>query len=618
MFRYEPKLVRVNLGTRTAKEEVIPEKVVKDFVGARGFAAKYLYDEVPRGIEPLGPDNKLIFTAGPLAGTGAQAISRWIVAGKSPLTETFYRSCVGADFGAWLRFSGLQVIIIEGRAEKPVYFYIENGHYEIKDAAELWGLDMVKTQERLQEVHGNRVRTACIGPAGEKLVRYSGIMSGRRCAGRGGMGTVMGSKNLKAIAIRSAQSKVPLPNPLEYRELARQTIKAQRASPMFKAFSDMGTLTQPDHINAMGIFPTRNFREGRIEGAEKIGTAEFAKIKVANTTCYMCQVHCGNVFKVKKGRYAGTTSEGPDFETLWVFSGPTGCTDVGAIVAADAYCDEQGFDTISAGVTIGFAFELFERGILTEQDTGGLKLTYGNTEAIMELLHMIGERRGLGDILAEGTVRAAARIGKGAEAYAMHVKGLELPGYDPRGAKAHGLNYLTANVGANHCYGYCGQEIFNRPDDPRPVDRFAESGYADITKLNQDRTAMSETGIVCNFCNSIRLLPTPLFVKLLASATGIAELDNVDYMWKVGERIFNLERAFNVREGFDRKNDVFPKRLLTGPLKNAGPSEGQVIKNLDGMLDEYYALRGWDSNGIPTAEKLKELGLEEVEKGLRR
>jgi len=348
-----------------------------------------------------------------------------------------------------------------------------------------------------------------------------------------------------------------------------------------------------------------------MEGIEKLGPEAFAALKVKNTACYACIVHCGNVHEVKEGPYAGATSEGPDYETINMFSGATGCTDIGAVIEADRLCDELGLDTISAGGSIGFAYELFEKGLLTKKDTDGLDLSYGNSDSMMALLKKIAAREGLGDILAEGVQRAAQKIGGDASRYAIHIKGLELPAYEPRAAKWQGLSYITSPLGGNHTVGYSVQEIFNVPI-PEPVDRFSETGSAHIVKMNQDITTMFDTGIVCLFPASLGMFSPLLFAKTMKSVTGIPEFGQPGYMALMGERIFNLERLYNVREGFKRGKDVFPARFTTEPLEKAGPAEGQVINNPEGMLDEYYELRGWDQEGVPTKEKLDQLGLSDM------
>ncbi len=609
---YTPGILRVNLTTNAITKEVVPEETTRKFVGGRGLGISQLYKELRPGIEPLSPDNKLLLVIGPLAGTGALSFSRWMAISKSPLTDTYFRSVGGGDFAAWMNFAGLEMIILEGKAAKPVYLYIADGNYEIRDAGELWGKNTIETQELLKATHGDKVRIACIGRAGEKLVRFASIISGTRAAGRGGMGTVMGSKNIKAVVI-NASHKTIVPYPHEFKTIIKEQSNLLKDNAVLRGQTEVGTSGWVDLQNTNGIFPTRNFRQGSIDGWEKISAKEYKKLKTRNAGCYACSVRCGQVRTVETGPYAGFTSEGPEYETINMFTGPISCLDIGATIAADVLCDDFGMDTISTGSALGFAWELFEKGILTKQDTDGLSLDYGNHEVMVEMVKRIGNREGLGDILAEGTKRAASKIGSGAEAYAMEVKGLEIPAYEPRGAKRHGLSYITSNIGASHNIGYISQEVVGVP---RPIDRFADEGNADITVRVQNNTAMQETGIGCTFV--IIMLSTRLFGRMLTSATRIVEFSNPAHLFAVGERIYNLERAFNIREGFSRKDDVFPQRMLTEPLENAGPSEGQIIRKPDVLLDQYYQIRGWDNNGIPTPEKLGQLGLEEIIDDIRK
>jgi aldehyde:ferredoxin oxidoreductase len=402
-------------------------------------------------------------------------------------------------------------------------------------------------------------------------------------------------------------------DPRRFKKLVDKQVITYKSAfpPYFEPFSEVGTTMITESMNAMGIFPVCNFQEGHLQGVENITAENYAKIKVKNSGCYNCIVHCGNVFKVEKGLYGGVTNEGPDYESIWAFSGTIGSSDIGSTVIADTLCDDLGMDTISCGNTIGFAYELFDKGLLTTEDTDGLELTFGNCEAMIKLIQAIGERKGLGDLLAEGCLRAAQKIGGGAQQYAMQVKGQEMPAYEPRAVKGHGLNIATSNFGANHVPGYMGQEVYSIPI-PRPVETHTEEGKGDILKLNQDVTAFYELLIACAFTAGFGWMPVTDMCEMLFAATGIKEFEDHDYMLKVGERVWNLERAFNIREGFSRKDDMLPDRFLTEPLKNAGPSEGQVYKNYDLMLDEYYTERGWDKDGIPTEGKLSELDLENI------
>ncbi|MFH1650543.1 MAG: aldehyde ferredoxin oxidoreductase family protein [Chloroflexota bacterium] len=602
------RFLRINLSTGKTSREAVDEQARLDFVGGRGYGIRQLYRELAPGAEPLSADNKLIIVAGVLAGTSAQAVSRWMVYTRSPLTGAVARSVCGADFGAWLKFAGYDFLLLEGKAERPVYLHITPENCEIKDAGELWGKDTKVTQDILLKRHGKDTRFACIGPAGEKLVRYASVVSGRRTAGRCGTGAVFGAKNLKAIAITTQRNLDHLHDPERVRELAKAQIDSMMQSKGFLRHKDMGTTGTQVVTNEAGIFPVKNFRYGRLTGWEKLQGEDYRKLRTGEFGCYSCAARCGKAHHVKGGPYDGAYSEGPEYETIWAFTAPTDCHSIEATIAADELCDDFGMDTISTGSSIGFAFELYEKGILTKKDVDGLELTYGNDRAMVELVKKIGNREGIGDLLAEGTRRAAATIGKGAEHYAIHVKGLELPAYEPRGAKSQGYSYATSAIGANHTYGYARQEIFGVPI-PRPVDRFAEEENAEIVVYNQDRIATSETGTVCAFAAGWPWYDE-IFHTLLAAATGVAAFDDIEYMRQVGKRIVTLERAFNVREGFGRKDDSLPARLREEPLMTRGaPGEGQTVSHQDEFLDRYYQLRGWTEDGVPTPETLRELNL---------
>jgi len=560
------------------------------------------YKNLKPGTDPLGEENRLIFLAGPLAGTNAQSFGRWLVVFKSPLTGTYYRSSVGGYLASELKRSGLDMVIIEGCSDKPVYLWINDGQYELRDAHYLWGLDCDDTHSLIREELANpRIRVACIGPAGENGVKYAGIFSDRRAAGRGGSGTVMGAKKLKAIAVRGT-GKVEVANPVMFKSYVKEQIGRYKDSPGLQFFSKHGT-HGVDLTNLLGVCPTRNFREGILPDWKKLSRDEYDKVRVRYTTCSSCMVHCGMIGKMDSGRYRGAWSEGPEYESLWSFSAPIGAADLGLTIAADKLCDDLGLDTISTGVNIGFAYELFERGIITTQDTGGLELTDGNGDPVMKLIKQIAFRDGFGAILADGVREAGKSIGQRAEQYAMHVKGLEMPGYDPRGLKAQGLNLITSSCGANHNTGWVQEELFGTIDE-----RLGINGKGELTKRTQDLQAFWETGIACSFPLHAGGMDEEIFSKLLQACTGVSEFGDTDYLWLVGERIFNLERMFNVREGFGREEDIFPDRFKEEPLPT-GPAAGQIFEE-EPLLEQYYSARGWDSKtGIPCSEKLSDLGL---------
>jgi aldehyde:ferredoxin oxidoreductase len=609
---YAGKILRINLSKQSSIEEDLSEELVRNYLGGAGFAIKYLYDEVKPGTVAMDEGNKLIFAVGPLTATGAACASRMAVVAKSPLTGAVGMALSGGQFPAEMKMAGYDMVIIEGRAEKPTYVAINNDKVSFRDARKLSGMMTTDTQLIIKDELGDQnYRIACIGPAGENLGPMACIVNERRAAGRKGLGAVMGSKNLKAIAVRG--SKRPNVVDTEGFKKARQTMnKAMRDSEvLYPAFSKSGTPMVVDATSAMGIYPINNWSAtGEIDMVKGLGDAAQAKMIVHKAHCHDCPVGCSQIKLVTSGPYAGYMSEGPEYETTYSLGSTLGVDYLPAVIAADRLCDEYGLDTMSAGVAIGFAMELYEKGILTKKDTDGLELKFGNHSILLEILRKITYREGLGDILAEGTKKAAEKIGKGSEDYAMHVKGLELPAYDVRGAKAHGLNYATAYTGADHNRGYAFQEIFDIPV-PEQVDRMAVKGKGKLTKWNQDvRCVTCDCATMCAFLLDMAVpgIACQNTADLVNAATGMDF--TADEVQKIGERINNIARLFNIGEGFTRKDDTFPKRLMTEAIKE-GPSKGQLISqaDLDEMLDEYYSERGWDKDGTPSAAKLKELGI---------
>lgn len=610
---YMGKILRIDLSNQSAKEEAVSEELARNYLGGVGFAIKYLYNELRPGISALDKDNKLIFAVGPLTATGVSCTSRMSVASKSPLTNTIANAMAGGHFPAEMKRAGYDMIIIEGRAEKPTYVAIKGGEVSFRSAEKLSGMETTDTQLFIKdELREQNFRVACIGPAGERLVPMASVINERRAAGRKGLGAVMGSKNLKAIAVLGAR-RPSVADPAKFREARRIMNRAMKDNPvLYPGHANTGTPSLVDLTTTMGIFAIKNWSAtGEVNMVPDIGLDAQQAIKIGKAACADCPVACSQVKMITSGPYAGFLTEGPEFETTYSLGSAVGVTYLPAIIAGDRLCDEYGIDTISAGVTIGFAMELYERGILTKQDTGGLELKFGNHEAMIEMLRQIAYKEGLGAILCEGTKKAAQKIGKDSEKYAMHIKGLELPVYDVRGAKAHGLNYATAYNGADHNRGYAFQEIFGIPI-PEEVDRFAIKGKGKLTKWNQDvRCATTDCPTLCAFILDMGItgIACQNIADLVTAATGIPF--TAEQVQQVGERVNNVARLFNGREGFSRKDDTFPERLMTEPIK-AGASAGQLISqaDLDAMLDEYYAARGWDKDGNPTPAKLKELGLE--------
>lgn len=609
MSTYAGYLLRVNLSSGAIAKEPIPSTLCRNLIGGRGFGIHYLYGEIRPGIEPMEEDNKLLFMPGVLAGTGANGFGRWIVMTKSPLTGGLARAVGGGNFAAFIKFAGYDLIIIEGKADEPSYLLIEEDGVEIRPAKDLWGLDTQQTQKVIEEKHGTRAQTACIGPAGEALVRFATITHGTRTASRCGVGTVMGAKKLKALTIL-AKARQPQPyDREEFRAVLKEHSDILRQHKRRVKMHTFGTTFLAQMTREMGILPAKNFQLGDMDGIESLFTEAYSKMRTGTHGCFNCMTRCGQVHEVREGPYGGAISEGPEYETIWAFGPQVGNTEVGATVEADRLCDLLGLDSISTGSAIGFAMELYQRGIITKKDTDGLELQWGDHKVMLALVRKIATREGFGRLLGEGTKRAAEAIGKGAEKYAMHSKGLELPAYDPRAAKIHGLSMATSNIGGSHMYGYARQEISGKPD-PRPVDRFADEGNGDVAAYNQVAKALEETGILCNFADSG--MTNDLLGRMLAAATGFEEFRNASYLKMVGERIICLERCFNLREGFSRADDALPERMLTEPLHDAGPATGQMVRNLQALLDEYYQALGYDKDGIPTAQKIHELGLDDL------
>ena len=599
---YIGKILRVDLTERRISTEKLDAEIAKKFIGGKGLGAKILYDSLKLGTDPLSPENILIFASGPLTATLAPTSARWAVVTKSPLTNIFLDCQVGGYFGAAMKLAGFDCIIMEGKADSPVYLWVHDGNAEILNAGDLWGKGCFETENTLKKRLGESAHVASIGPAGENLVRYACISVDKyRQAGRGGAGAVMGSKNLKAVAVRSASYKIEYADPEGFREAAKKALKVIRENSFIPLRRKYGTPIWVAPVNKAALLPTRNFRTGVFEKAKNIsGETMRDKIVVKDGTCYNCIIQCWKYTHVESGKYKVDELAGPEYESIALLGSDCGVGSIEAVAHASMLCDDLGLDTISTGNSIAFAMECYERGLLTADDTDGLELKFGNADAEIEMVKKIAYRKGLGNLLAEGVRRASKKIGDGSERFAMHVKGLEIPGYDPRGAFGMALAYATSDRGACHQRAWTVRAEIEGKLEPR----FSTKGRARFVKETQDERAMCFSLVLCDFAP----LEVKHFVELLNKATGF-NFTVEDYL-KTGERIWNLTRLFNVREGITRKDDTLPPRFMEEPLPE-GVTKGQVVTKemLDEMLDEYYALRGWDKNGVPTEEKLKELGL---------
>jgi len=605
LYGYAGRILWVDLSTKTYRVVETPMELAKNFIGARGFGAKMLWDHLRPGADPFSPENMIVFSVGPLAAVGAHSASRFFVSFKSPLTGTYFRSVGGGKFGAEMKLAGYDAIVVTGRAEKPTYLWIQDGAVEFRDATHVWGAIASHTTEVLLKETDRDAKLVTVGPAGEKLVRFASVQTDdTRSAGRGGGGAVMGSKNLKAIVVRGT-GKPELYNEEEFERLVEEQLDIYHKSPAFQAFRSLGTDGVVYLFYTLGHFPTYNFKQLELDNADRFSPEVLATYVVKTGSCYNCAIECWQFFKTSKGPYAGIIWDKPEYETQWSFGGVLGVTNLEAIMYANMLCDLYGLDTISTGVTIAFAYELYEKGILSRSEVDGLDLRWGSPEPAIELIRKIALREGIGNILAEGTARAAELIGRGAEKFAMHVKGLEIPAYDPRSAKAHGLSIATSNIGASHMLGWNTYEITGFPER---VDPYTVEGKGALAKKVQDVTATYEAMGFCLFPQSNGMIPLELASRMLYAATGVEEFRDPQYLLLVGERVYNIERAFNAREGFTRKDDTLPERFLREPVPRP-PSKGQIVE-LDRMLDDYYTARGWDvKTGIPTRRKLEELGL---------
>ncbi|MDH4068409.1 MAG: aldehyde ferredoxin oxidoreductase family protein [Dehalococcoidia bacterium] len=614
MFGYMGQILRVDLTNGRVSVEALREDDCKMFLGGSGLATKYLFDEVPKGTDPLGPDNRLIFMTGPLTGTESPSAGRYCVVTKSPLTGFWGEGNSGGSWGVYLKNSGFDGIIFEGISPKPVYLVIDDGKAELKDAERLWGKGVGETTKLIKEGLGEDFNVACIGIAGENLVRYAGIFNdAHRPAGRCGVGAVMGSKRLKAVAARGTQ-EIKIANKDAFSQISKRNYDLVNESLLKITLETYGTAMVTDLVNVRGGFPTRNWQTGVVPDIDKIsGITLESTLLVDRKHCYACPISCCRVSVVKSGPYA-CKGEGPEYETIGAFGAMCALYDLEAVTFAHNLCDEYGLDVISTGSTIAFAIECYEKGILTKADTDGLELKFGDADVVIQLIRKIARREGIGDLLAEGTKRVAAKLDKGAESFAMHVKGLELPAYDPRAAKICGLAFVTANRGGDHITAYVeGPAFVDTPllciEDSRIEDWIVENpAEAKVVKDLEDALTVFDCAGTCKFMGMA--LATQEWVDMIANCVGW-EFTVSDFR-KVGERVYNLARSFNVRDGLTRADDTLPKRLLEEPLPE-GAAEGHTVKKLDQSLDAYYEFRGWGKKtGKPTPEKLKELNLDYV------
>ena len=600
MFGWIGKILRVNLSNGSIKVENLNMQDAKLYLGGRGLGTKIFMNEVDPTVEPFSPENKLIFMTGPLTGTLGASAGRYEVVAKAPLTGTIGASNSGGHFGPELKFAGYDGIIFEGKADKPIYLYINNDKVELKSAEHLWGKTVFETTDDLLEETDRNARVACIGPAGEKLVLYATVMNDKhRAAGRSGLGAVMGSKNLKAVVVRGTNS-VQVAKPAEFMAACTDARAKIKANPVTGGgLPTYGTQILVNILNQSGALPTRNWRDGGIfENAEDIsGEALTEKYLVKGKGCFACSIGCGRVTRIKDGKFK-SSGEGLEYEAGWSFGADCGVKDLAAVCKANFLCNEYGLDPITLGSTLACVMELYDKGLVTKEELGG-ELKFGDANAVVDFTLKTALREGYGDKIAEGSYRLAESYGH--SELSMSVKKQEMAAYDARGIQGMGLSFATSNRGGCHVRGYMtSPEILGLP---QKLDPLVTTDKPQWLIIFQDLTSVVDSIGICLFTTFAIGLPE--ISQMIRTAIGCDCSD--EEILRAGERIWNLEKLFNIKAGFTKADDTLPPRLLTEPLPE-GPAKGRVVE-LDIMLNEYYSLRGWDTEGNPTEDKLKELSI---------
>ncbi len=610
------KILRVNLTAGTVKSEPLNMEWARAYLGSRGLGSKYLISEIDPKVDPLSPDNKIIWATGPLTGTMASTGGRYTVITKGPLTGAIACSNSGGYWGAELKMAGWDMVIFEGKSPKPVYLYISDDVAELRDASHLWGQTVWKTEEALKtQLQDPLVRVSCIGQAGENQVLYAAVVNDlHRAAGRSGVGAVMGSKNLKAIAVRGTKGVGNIRDPKAFMRVTKEKkqILAENAV-TGQGLPTYGTQVLMNVINEVGALPTRNHRDVQFEGAKDISAEAMAtpresdgkKHLVTNQACFGCTIACGRISKMdenhftvqNKPQYWGANG-GLEYEAAWALGAANGVNDLEALQYANLLCNEYGMDPISFGATVGAVMELYEMGVLTKAQIG-VEAPFGSAAALAAFAEMVGKGEGFGKEIGQGSARLTKKYGH--PDLSMSVKGQEFPAYDGRAIQGIGLAYATSNRGACHLRGYTiASEVLGIPVKTDPVE---SNGKPELVKAFQDATAAFDSSGLCVF-TTFAWGVADLAPQLQAACD---EQYTTEELEKIGERIWNMEREFNNAAGFTAKDDSLPKRLLTEAAKT-GASKGMVSK-LPEMLPKYYEVRGWDSEGRPTSETKARLGL---------
>jgi aldehyde:ferredoxin oxidoreductase len=620
MYSYGGTILRVNLDDGSLQREPTEERLAQSFLGGRGLNVKRLWDELPAGADPLSPQNILIFGVGPLVGTLFPGGARFNVSALSPQTGILGDSNAGGFFGPELKFAGYDQVIVQGRAEHPVYLCIQDDEVELRDARGLWGRDVWESTQALrQELGGHDVQVATIGQGAENGVRFAGVFANlNRAAARTGMGAVMAAKNLKAVAVRGTGA-ISVADVARFGEIIEQLDETIYNHPEYELRCRLGTTKLIKALDGIGGLPTRHFQRGRFEGADAVSGEAIERLyKVKGKACFACTIPCSRFLVVEDPRFPGLRMEGPEYEPLAGFSVRVGNDDLALALKCVDLSNRYGLDAITLSEVISWAMECYERSLLSRKEAGGLDLTWGNGETLLTLVHQVARREGFGDFLADGVVKAAQRMGRGSEEFAMHSKGLEVFQADPRSIKAYGLGNAVASRGADHLRSEPWFEFSNDPEEgirrygiPETAFRLEYKGKGLVVKHFEEMAAISDaTGVCKNTYNNMEVLDWEGTAELLQAATGWDV--SAEEVRQIGERIVNLERLFIARQGITRQDDMLPRRFLREPMpEGSGPSAGSVLE-LEPMLDEYYRARGWDvGTGLPTDEKLAELDLNE-------
>jgi len=620
---YAGKWLYVDLTAGKVEVREYDPELAQGYLGGNGFGTRLLWEHVGPEVDALAPESLLIFATGPLCGTLVPNAGRVEVIAKSPLTGIYGDANAGGFFGPELKFAGWDAIVVRGRSPSPVYLAVQDDRVELRDAGDLWGHTTSETEAAIRRAWDDpQVKTATIGPAGENGVRFASIqMTPQRSAGRCGMGTVMGSKGLKAVAVRG-RGPIYVADLARFHELAVELHLRLRANPVFPAVSAYGTPGIVSLMDPLGRFPTKNFQMGSFPEVDKINAEALQnRALVRHLSCFGCPIGCDKLYSLPDGPYAGTSLRSVEYETLNAMGANVWSADLDAILAANRLCDDMGLDTISAGRAIGFAMELWEKEILNLDETGGLALRWGDVDVLLRLLGMIARREGFGNLLAEGMRQAAQVIGRGAEQYAMHVKGMEIAAQDGRAQKSMGLAHATSNRGADHLKAFPVIDETGYPDEARR--RYGEECLPEmaqplaikhkpfLVKDGEDFGAVVDSVGVCKSGGTFVLAEIywPDIAAAVEAATGMDM--PVKRLKRIGERIYNLQRCYNAVHGITRADDRLPRRFTEEPSPS-GNAAGQIVE-LEPMLEEYYQLREWDpETGWPTAEKLRQLGLEDA------